>query len=114
MNKRAYIFYFSIMVLGFFIAFFCGVNLGEKDSRTNIDKTVNVNPTDNSITATEGYWVKSNNNKIYVYKSDNETIIAETDIDISEFTLKERKILENGIYLETAEQLFKYLEANTS
>ena len=42
------------------------------------------------------------------------TIMAETDIDISDFSLKEKNMLQNGVYYENAEELFKYLESNTS
>lgn len=62
----------------------------------------------------EGYWVKSVNNVIIVYKSDKKTIVAETDINIAKMSEKERNILMDGIYLENSEELFKYLEANTS
>ena len=114
MSKRAYIFTFIVCILGFVIAYLAGVKLGTYDYEDNSDKTVNVNPEKETDSPTEGYWVKATNSKIYVYKSDGETIVAETDIDISEFSLQERSILENGIYLESAEELFKYLEANTS
>lgn len=53
-------------------------------------------------------------NILYVYKSDKETEIAETDINISNMSLKDRKIIINGIYVESSEELFKFLEANTS
>ena len=53
-------------------------------------------------------------NKLNVYKKDKKTIMAETDIDISDFSLKEKNMLQNGVYYENAEELFKYLESNTS
>lgn len=53
-------------------------------------------------------------NILYVYKSDKETEIAETDINISNMSLKDRKVIINGIYVESSEELFKFLEANTS
>lgn len=114
MNKRAYIFYLLVFIAGFAVAYFCGVELGTYEYNTEQEQAVDVSPEKETLPPTDGYWVKANNYKIYVYKSDGKTIIAETDIDISEFSLRERKILENGIYLETAEELFKYLEANTS
>ena len=91
--------------------------MGESQSQTNHnpeDKVVNVNPQTETENLSEGYWVKAVNNKIFVYKSDGTTIVAETDIDISECSNSERSILENGVYLESAEELFKYLESNTS
>ena len=51
---------------------------------------------------------------IFVYKSDKTTVIAETDINISRLSTSEKNILNDGIYLENSEELFKYLEANTS
>lgn len=116
MNKHAYIFYLSLLIVGFLVAYLSGLKLGVSNSNgINNDKTVNVSPEiESNISVTEGYWVKSNDNKILVYKSDGNTIIAETDIDISECSEQEKKILENGVYLENAEKLFKYLEANTS
>lgn len=116
MNKRAYIFYLSILIVGFLVAYWSGIKLGsyEYDSLNN-NKTVNVNPEQETKSSVmEGYWVKSDKNKILVYKGDGKTIIAETDIDISEFSEREKRIIENGVYLENAEKLFKYLEANTS
>lgn len=114
MSKRAYILYLIVFVLGFIIAYLAGVQLGTYNYNADTEKTVNVNPEKETDTLTEGYWVRASNDKIIVYKSDGETIIAETDIDISEFSASEKKILENGVYLESAEKLFKYLEANTS
>lgn len=115
MNKRAYIFYLSVLIAGFLIAYLSGLKLGTYQYTQSKDKTVNVSPEKNTeASATEGYWVKASSNKIFVYKSDGETVVAETDIDISEFSEREKKILENGVYLENAEKLFKYLEANTS
>ena len=39
---------------------------------------------------------------------------SETDINISNMSLKDRKIIINGIYVESSEELFKFLEENTS
>lgn len=114
MNKRAYIFYLMILVCGFIIAYFAGVKMETDSKDLNIEKEVNVTPEASTSTPTDGYWVKAVDDKIYVYKSDKETLVAETDINISEISDKEKSILENGVYLENAEELFKYLEANTS
>jgi hypothetical protein len=114
MNKRAYIFYFIVFILGFSVAYLSGVKMGTYSYPQSSEKEVNVNAQQETETSTEGYWVKISDDKIVVYHSDAETVVAETDIDISEFSEKEKKILENGIYLENAEELFKYLEANTS
>lgn len=114
MNKRAYIFYLMILVCGFIIAYFAGVKMGSGTEQSNIEQEANVVPETSTSTPTEGYWVRAIDDTIYVYKSDKETLVAETDINISGLTDKEKSILENGVYLENAEELFKYLEANTS
>lgn len=118
MNKRAYIFCLSVLICGFIVAYAAGVKMGRAGNEAddnNKDKVVNVNPQkDTDILSTEGYWVKAVNNKIIVYKDDGTTMVAETDIDISEFSNSEKSILESGIYLESAEELFKYLESGTS
>lgn len=114
MNKRAYIFYLMVLICGFAIAYVSGVKIGSGTKQSNIEKEVNVNPEESTKSPTDGYWVISVNDKIYVYKSDKETVVAETDINISGLSEKEKSILENGVYLENAEELFKYLEANTS
>lgn len=114
MNKRAYIFYLTIFIIGFGIAYICGLKAGmEDDAIINNEQAVNVKP-DNNESQEEGYWVKAINNVIFVYKSDKTTVIAETDINISELSASEKNVLDDGIYLENSEELFKYLEANTS
>ena len=112
MNKRAYIFYLSVFIVGFVIAFFCGMKAVLEDSY-NVVNTEQTNQSNNSKKE-DGYWVKAISGTIFVYKSDTETLVAETDIKISNLTDKEKRILEDGIYLENSEELFKYLEANTS
>lgn len=114
MNKRAYIFYLTVFIIGFGIAYICGLKVGMEDSTImHNKKAVNVEPNDNQ-SEEDGYWVKSIDNVIFVYKSDKTTVIAETDINISELSTSEKNILDDGIYLENSEELFKYLEANTS
>ena len=104
MNKRAYIFYLTIFIIGFGIAYVCGLKTGMEDEPIiNNEQAVNAKPDENK-NQEEGYWVKAIDNVIFVYKSDKTTVIAETDINI----------LDDGIYLENSEELFKYLEANTS
>ena len=115
MNKRAYIFCLIVFIMGFCIAYFAGIKEGENNIPLKREKTADVKPKEkNNNIAEEGYWVKSVNDVIIVYKSDKKTIVAETDISISKMTEKERNVLLDGIYLETSEELFKYLEANTS
>ena len=113
MNKRAYIFYLTIFIIGFGIAYICGLTAGMENKTVYHGTEANVTPDSDSPTE-EGYWVKAVNNVIFVYKSDKTTIIAETDINTSQLSTKEKNILSDGIYLENSEELFKYLEANTS
>ena len=115
MSKRAYIFCLIIFIFGFSVAYVAGIKEGLDEQPITNEKAVNVNP-DKATTAdeTEGYWVKAVNDVIFVYKSDKTTMIAETDINISELSAREKNVLTDGIYLENAEELFKYLEANTS
>ena len=78
------------------------------------NKSINTNSLTNENSEVEGYWIIAVDNKLNVYKKDKKTIMAETDIDISDFSLKEKNMLQNGVYYENAEELFKYLESNTS
>lgn len=112
MNKRAYIFYLVVFIIGFGIAYCCGLKEGMEDEISHNQSTINA--VQNNEESEEGYWVKAIDNVIFVYKSDKKTVIAETDINISQLTTSEKNILVDGIYLENSEELFKYLEANTS
>ena len=112
MNKRAYIFYLIIFVVGFSISYLCGYKMGISDLKNVAIKSDAVKA--NNENKKEGYWLIAKDNILYVYKGDKETEIAETDINISNMSLKDRKIIINGIYVESSEELFKFLEANTS
>ena len=117
MNKRAYIFCLIVFIIGFSLAYIVGMKIGTEEGETLKEKVVNVSPNQNSNsneTEAEGYWVKTLNDKIIVYKKDGTTIVAETDINVSRLSDTDQKVLEHGIYLESAEELFKFLEANTS
>ena len=115
MNKRAYIFCLIVFIMGFCVAYFAGVKEGSNDVPLQKERAAYVKPKEKSENSSEeGYWVKSVDNVIIVYKSDKKTIVAETDINIAKLSEKERNILMYGIYLENSEELFKYLEANTS
>ena len=85
MNKRAYIFCLSVMICGFVIAYICGMKMGSYQNQEE-NKAANVDPQKENVISSEGYWVKATDNMIYVYQSDGETIIAETGIDISEYS----------------------------
>ena len=115
MSKRAYIFCLVIFIIGFLAAYIVGVEIGTKEGDNLKEKVVNVSPDNKSDSKeVEGYWVKGLNDKIVVYKKDGKTVVAETDIVVSRLPEADRKVLENGIYIENAEKLFKFLEANTS
>ena len=113
MSKRAYIFCLVVFIIGFLAAYIVGVEIGTKEGDNLKEKVVNVSP-NNKSDSKEVYWVKDLNDKIVVYKKDGKTVVAETDIVVSRLPEADRKVLENGIYIENAEKLFKFLEANTS
>ena len=47
MNRRAYIFYLTIFVFGFGIAYFCGLKTGMEEDLLYNEKTVDVQPKEN-------------------------------------------------------------------
>ena len=98
-SKRAYIFYLLVLIIGFAIAYVSGIRFGTNNNvnKYTENKSINTNSLTDENSEVEGYW-----------------IMAETDIDISDFSLKEKNMLQNGVYYENAEELFKYLESNTS
>jgi uncharacterized protein YwlG (UPF0340 family) len=114
MNKRAYIFCLIVFIIGFSMAYVVGMKIGTEEGEYVKEKVVNVSPDNQNETVAEGYWVRALNEKIIVYRKDGTTVVAETDINVSRLSDTDRKVLETGIYLENAEQLFKFLEANTS
>ena len=116
MSKRAYIFYLLVLIIGFEIAYVSGIRFGANNNvnKYNENKSINTNSLTDENSEVEGYWIIAVDNKLNVYKKDKKTIMAETDIDISDFSLKEKNMLQNGVYYENAEELFKYLESNTS
>ena len=116
MRKRAYIFYLLVLIIGFGIAYVSGIRFGTNNNvnKHTENKSINTNSLTDENSEVEGYWIIAVDNKLNVYKKDKKTIMAETDIDISDFSLKEKNMLQNGVYYENAEELFKYLESNTS
>lgn len=116
MSKRAYIFYLLVLIIGFGIAYVSGIIFGTNNNvnKYTENKSINTNSLTDENSEVEGYWIIAVDNKLNVYKKDKKTIMAETDIDISDFSLKEKNMLQNGVYYENAEELFKYLESNTS
>ena len=83
MNKRAYIFYLTIFIIGFGIAYICGLTAGMENKTVYHGTEANVTPDSDSPTE-EGYWVKAVNNVIFVYKSCLlYTSICHPSVDIS-------------------------------
>lgn len=115
MNRRAYIFCLSVLLLGFTLSFVCGTKMGSKKSKTISNKVeTQASTTDSSMNKKTGYWVKLKGNTVFVYKYDGYTLVSETGIDVEHLTTRERRILENGVYLETKQELFNFLESSTS
>ena len=116
MSKRAYILYLLVLIIGFGIAYVSGIRFGTNNNvnKYTENKSINTNSLTDENSEVEGYWIIAVDNKLNVYKKDKKTIMAETDIDISDFSLKQKNMLQNGVYYENAEELFKYLESNTS
>lgn len=121
MNKRAYIFCLCIFFVAFIIAYLAGAGatyVKDEEVTTKEEAYVNGNT---STTASEesdneidGYWIKSVDGKIVVYRKDGKTVFAKTEIRVENLTEREISVLENGLYIETPDELFNYLESNTS
>ena len=91
MSKRAYIFYLLVLIIGFGIAYVSGIRFGTNNNvnKYTENKSINTNSLTDENSEVEGYWIIAVDNKLNVYKKDKKTIMAETDIDISDFSLKE-------------------------
>lgn len=108
MNKRAYI--FCLLALIIVATFEIGYNIGiRKENNTNNSKT-NAEVSSKE----EGYWIQAVDGMVTVFEEDKETVVATTEISVSYFSEEEQEVLEEGFYFETAEELFNFLEANTS
>lgn len=120
MKNKSYIFCFVTFIAIFILAFFVGDRLGREDKKIKTDKT-NANvvketentETDRVATTSSGYFIKAEKGYIIIYNHEGE-LISNTEISIAHFTEQEKRILENGIYVESAENLFRYLESYTS
>ncbi len=113
MNKRAYIFYFTVILMGVIVSFFAGKKYGTEDLKTT-QTNVTASAEHQTKKVIEGYWLKRKNDKIVIYDQNQTNVIAETDIREKDCTEKDSKLLEQGIYLENMECLFKFLQAHTS
>lgn len=107
MNKRAYIFCLVAAVI--VATFIIGYNIGTNKQSNNFNSQTNA-----EIKEREGYWLQSVEGYIVVFENDRATVVASTEIPVSGLSKKEQDILEEGFYFDTAEELFKFLEANTS
>ena len=64
MNKRAYIFYLIIFVVGFSISYLCGYKMGTSDLKNVAIKSDTVKA--NNENKKEGYWLIAKNNILYI------------------------------------------------
>ena len=113
MNKRAYIFYLGILLMGIVVAFFVGRKIAMSDppiTETNVKTTKQISSDEQE----EGFWLKLEDDRIVVYKQNKKDIVAQTDIKGENCSDRDRLMLEDGIYMENVEKLFKYLQAHTS
>lgn len=124
MKEKSYIFCFVAFIIIFIMAFFAGDYLGNKENKIVSDKTdarvwkeeetrTETIETSRSNTTGAGYWIKAENEYIVIYNYNGE-LVSNTEIGTWHFSEQEKKILENGIYVESAEDLFRYLESYTS
>lgn len=60
------------------------------------------------------YYVVSENNRIVVYYEDKTTVYDKTEISVDDLPKEEKTKLQNGFYVDTAEELFALLESYTS
>jgi len=112
MSKKSYIFCFAIFAVLFITAYLIGVVVA-RDSESQVNITTDTDIFEESSEVYEGYWIKAVNGYIVIYNHEME-LISNTEISVDLFSLSERNILESGIYVETAEELFSYLESYTS
>lgn len=111
MNKRAYIFYLSAIIVCFISAYKIGYDTGNQNKAEGNDSYANANVETKQV---EGYWIKSENGVVVVYEKDKKTIVATTEIVVENLPEEEQKVLKNGHYFETAQELFGFLESYTS
>lgn len=121
MSKKSYIFCFVVFIIFFIMVYFTGKTIvkTDEDNKNNINE-VNVAVEDNEKVSDKngqkqvaGYWIKTDNNYIVIYNNKGE-IITNTEISDVNFSDTDKQILKEGIYVETAEDLFRYLESYTS
>lgn len=123
MRSKSYIFCFIVLIAVFLLSYTAGLYYGkdsapkkEQVNTANI-KTETESKKDNIVDSTEskleGYWIKAMNNHIVIYSGDG-AVLSNTEIAIDNFTESEKSILKEGIYVETAQKLFRYLESYTS
>ena len=111
MKRKTYIFCFGALIILFVSAYFVGAFIGKRH-------TAQYNKVDNEVVTsiskmTSGYWIRLKEGYIVIYNYKDE-FVANTAISSEFLTEEERNILEDGIYVESANDLFRYLESYTS
>lgn len=113
MNKRAYIFYLSVIIMGMAVSFWAGKDFAMNDMKAT-ETNVSANKEPDTTKEVQGFWLKLEDGKIVIYDKKKEDVIAVTDIRKNDCTVRDIHLLENGIYMENMESLFKFLQAHTS
>lgn len=108
MNKRAYI--FCLLALIIVATFEIGYNIGKRKENNTNNSQANAEVSSKE----DGYWIQSVDGMITVFENDKETVVATTEIYLSIFSKEEQEVLKHGFYFDNAEELFNFLEANTS
>lgn len=121
MRNKSYIFCFILFTILFVAAYVAGrfvvtddekeTGISNKANAEVIKETEYITKTNNNDTS--GYWIKAEGDYIVIYNG-NGTVITNTEISIENFEDREKQILREGIYVETADSLFRYLESYTS
>ncbi|MBE5957869.1 MAG: hypothetical protein E7254_03275 [Lachnospiraceae bacterium] len=112
MKRKTYIFCFVALIILFVSAYFAGTKIVKRNQikykGTDGEAVTNV-----GVTVISGYWLRLKDDYVVIYNSKDE-YIANTAISTDSLSEEEKLILENGIYVETANELFRYLESYTS
>jgi hypothetical protein len=112
MKRKTYIFCFVALIILFISAYFAGSYSVKKNNikYNKVDSEVITNNIERKAT---GYWIRIKNGYIVIYNY-NDEFIANTAISSEYLSEEERLILEDGVYVESAHELFRFLESYTS
>lgn len=122
MKKKSYIFCFLLFTALFSGAYVLGeLFVREPEQESPISNEANIGVVNEVETTTKsntesvksGYWIKADGDYIVIYNSEG-TMLTNTEISITNLEDSEKQILKEGIYVETADSLFRYLESYTS